>query len=137
MSESSGLSGGKTTSSQEVGKEEEIELEEGAKVDIKKLVSIVPPPSSLFSRQRSGIREKRLRLKYDPNVREGEIKISSVLAREMGVKEYIEITVAGRKRFRLKAIIVDELDANYVSVNPDQMKHLGISDNSICTIRPI
>ncbi len=126
-----------TSSSKEIGEDIEKDVKEDTKIDIKKLVSIVPPPSTLFSRQKSGAREKRLRLKYDSSVREGEAKVSSVLAREIGIKEYIEITVAGRKKFKLKTVIVNGLDANYVNVNPDQMKHLGISDNSICTIRSV
>uniref|UniRef100_A0A7J3JNG7 Uncharacterized protein n=1 Tax=Ignisphaera aggregans TaxID=334771 RepID=A0A7J3JNG7_9CREN len=131
---------GENTMSSEQGVEEKEEIKKGeegeTKIDVKKLVSIIPPPATLFSKQKSGVREKRLRLKYDSSVKEGEAKVSSMLAREMGIKDYIEVTVAGRKRIRLKVVIVDELDANYVNVNPDQMKHLGVSDNSICTIRP-
>jgi len=114
--------------------EEDIKEE---KIDVKKLVSIVPPPSSLFSKQRQGVKEKRLRLKYDSNAKEGEARISIVLAKELGVKDYVEVTVAGKKRFRLKAIIVEDLDAYHIGVNHDQMRQLGISDNSICTIRPV
>ena len=106
------------------------------KVDIKKLVSIVPPPSSLFSKQRSGVKERRLRLRYDLDAKEGEARISQILARELGIKDYIEVTIAGKKRFKLKAVIIDSIDASYIGVNPEQMKHLGVSDNSICTIRP-
>lgn len=133
MSESPSLSENITPSNQEVEKD----VKEERKIDVKKLVSVVPPPTSLFSRQTSSVKEKRLRLKYDSSVKEGEAKVSSALARELGIKEYIEITVAGKKRFKLKTIVVDGLDTNYVNVNPDQMKRLGIANNSICTIRSI
>lgn len=135
MSESPSLDVDEVDRNREMDREEK-EVEEGIRTDIRKLISVIPPPSLLFSRQRSTVKEKRLRLRYDPSVGEGEIKVSSALAREIGIKDYVEVTVAGKKRFRLKAIVADELDASYVNVNPDQMRHLGISDNSICTVRP-
>lgn len=112
-------------------------IEKQEKVDIKKLLSVVPPPSVLFSKQKQGVREKRIRLRYDQNTGTDEAKISSSLARELGVKEYVEITVTGKKRFRLKAVISNSIPSDTVYINPDPAKRFGISDNSICTIRAV
>ncbi len=113
------------------------DVEKQEKVDIKKLLSVVPPPSVLFSKQKQGTREKRIRLRYDQNIGTDEAKISPSLARELGIKEYVEISVTGKKRFRLKAVISDSIPPDSVYINPDPAKRFGISDNSICTIRAV
>jgi len=112
-------------------------IEKQEKVDIKKLLSVVPPPAALFSKQKQGIREKRIRLRYDQSVKADEAKISSSLARELGIREYVEISVTGKKRFRLKAVISDSIPPDVVYINPEPAKRFGISDNSICTIRAV
>lgn len=112
--------------------------DEQGKVDIKRLVAVVPPPSILFSKERKNVREKRIRLLYDSSLGKDEAKISKVLADELNIKNYLEITVAGKKRFRFKAIIVDTLmDNDAVYVNPETMKMHGVADKSICTIRGV
>ncbi len=106
------------------------------KIDIKKLVAVIPPPTMLFAKQRQiQLREKRIRLRYDPDTPQDQAKISPQLAKELDIKDYLEITVAGRKRFKFRAIIDDAVPYDYVYVNPDLMKQNGIADNSICTIR--
>jgi len=112
-------------------------IEKQEKVDIKKLLSVIPPPATLFSKQKQGSREKRIRLRYDQSVKTDEAKISSSLARELGIKEYVEISVTGKKRFRLKAVISDSIPSDAVYINPEPAKRFGISDNSICTIRAV
>ncbi|MDK6028447.1 hypothetical protein QPL79_03635 [Ignisphaera sp. 4213-co] len=113
------------------------DLDRQEKVDLKKLLAVVPPPSEILSKKKQGIREKRLRLLYDSSVNEDEAKISPSLAKELGIKEFIEITVAGKKRFRLKVRLDDAASSSFVYVNPDLMKRNGIADNSICTIRAL
>lgn len=106
------------------------------KVDVKKLVAVIPPPTMLYARQRqTQVSEKRIRLRYDPDTPADQAKISPRLAKELGIKEYIEVTVAGRKRFRFHAVIDDNVPYDYILVNPDLMRQNGIADNSICTVR--
>ncbi len=112
-------------------------VEKQEKVDIKKLLSVIPPPAALFSKQKQRIREKRIRLRYDQSIRADEAKISSSLARELGIKEYIEISVTGKKRFKLRAVISDSIPPDSVYINPEPAKRFGISDNSICTVRAV
>jgi len=108
---------------------------EQRKVDVKKLLAVIPPPTALAARKQPQLREKRIRLRYSPDVSPDQAKISSRLAKELGISEYIEMTVAGRKRFRFKAIIDDSVPYDYIFVNPDLMRQYGIADNSMCTIR--
>ncbi|MEM0490257.1 MAG: hypothetical protein QXG46_02805 [Ignisphaera sp.] len=109
--------------------------EKQEKTDIKKLLAVVPPPGAIFSKHKKVVKEKRIRLIYDSSIGKDEAKISSGLAKELGVKDFIEISVAGRRRFRFKAIIVDDVSGDVVYVNPELMKMHGIADKSICTIR--
>jgi len=106
------------------------------KIDVKKLIAVIPPPAMLYSRQRqTQISEKRIRLRYDPDTPADQAKISPRLAKELGIKEYVEVTVAGRKRFRFRAVIDDNVSYDCILVNPDLMRQNGIADNSICTVR--
>lgn len=106
------------------------------KIDVKKLIAVIPPPTMLYSRQRqTQISEKRIRLRYDPDTPADQAKISPRLAKELGIKEYVEVTVAGRKRFRFRAVIDDNVSYDCILVNPDLMRQNGIADNSICTVR--
>lgn len=110
-------------------------VEREEKVDIKKLVAVVPPPTVLFGREKKVLKEKRIRLSYDTSIGKDEAKVSKALAEELNIRNFLEITVAGKKRFKFKAIIVDSLPNDIVYVNPEVMKVHGVADKSICTIR--
>ncbi|MEM1542082.1 MAG: hypothetical protein QW101_03340 [Ignisphaera sp.] len=109
--------------------------EKQEKTDIKKLLAVVPPPSAILSKNRKVVKEKRIRLVYDSSIGKDEAKIPSGLAKELGVKDFIEISIAGRKRFRFRALIADDVSGDVVHVNPELMKIHGVADKSICTIR--
>ncbi|BAA80645.2 conserved hypothetical protein [Aeropyrum pernix K1] len=104
------------------------------KAPISRLVEMVPSASSLREERRP--REKRIRLRYDPRLKPEEARISPSLAKELGIEDFLEITVAHRHRFAFKAIIDEEAEPNRVYVNPDLMEEHGIADNSIATVRP-
>lgn len=106
------------------------------KVDIKKLVSIIPPASELKRKQKV-LREKRIRIKYDETLAENTAKVPKDLAEALGIKEgdTIEIVVAGKKKFLFKAIIIDETGTNYVYCYPEELREKGVADNSIATLR--
>jgi hypothetical protein len=123
--------------SEKVGEEPQEEERTQEKVDLKKLLAVIPPPSEVLSKKRQGVREKRIRLLYDNNISEEEARISPILARELGVKEYVEVSVAGKKRFRFKVLIDENAPLDYVYVNSELMKRNGIANNSICTIRVV
>jgi len=105
------------------------------KLDVKKLVAIIPPPTMLRARKQPQIREKRIRLRYSEELPQDQAKICSRLAKELGIEEVVEITVAGKKRFRFKVVIDDTVPYDYIIVNAELMRRYGVADNSMCTIR--
>lgn len=111
------------------------ESQESGKVDIKKLIAVVPPPSVLFAKQKRVVKEKRIRILYDPSVGEEEAKISKTLAEELGISHFLEVSVTGKKRFKFKAVVVDSIPNDVVLVNPEVMMNNGVANNSICTVR--
>lgn len=104
------------------------------KVDVKNALTLIPPASSLKVREKK-LAEKRIRLKYDYSLKPEEAKVNDKLAKELGITDKLEIVVAGRHRFAMKAIIDEEVEYNRVHVNPDLMEEHGIADNSIATVR--
>ncbi len=115
----------------------ESEVKTERRIDVKKLLTVVPPPAMLFAEKAKPkqLHEKRIRLRYSNDVSPEEAKICSKLAKELGIENALEITVAGKKRFRFRAVIDDSVPYDYVYVNPDLMKQHGVADNSMCTIR--
>lgn len=106
------------------------------KIDIAKLVSIIPPASELRKKEEK-VREKRIRIKWDETLPKGIAKLSKSLADLLGIKEgdFVEIVVAGRHRFLFKATIISEGNINEVYCNPEELKEKGVADNSIATLR--
>jgi len=119
---------------EKMGEEEEVKSVK--RVDVSKLVSIIPPPSEL-KREEKRITEKRIRIRYDESLQEDQAKLSKELAKFLGISEddQVEIVVAGRKKFVFKPIVVDELDPNTVMCYPEKLRESGVADNSIATIR--
>ena len=103
------------------------------KIDIKALVAIIPPASARKTEKR--LREKRIRLRYNDSVKPGHAIINEDLAKTLDITEYIEVTVAGRKRFKLKVTFNPDVPVNEVWCNPEELRERGIADNSIATVR--
>lgn len=114
---------------EEQGKEER-------KVDISKLVSIIPPASELFKKERK-LSEKRIRIRFDSSLSPDIAKVPSALAKLLDIKDKdaVEIVVAGRKKFRLQAAVFESQEENVVFVPPAEFEKNGVADNSIATIR--
>ncbi len=85
-------------------------------------------------------RERRLRLRHKDDIMEGWCKINPETAKELGIETEVEIVVkggggAGPKRFVLKAIGDSNVPRNEVWANAEQLKSMGIADNTIATVR--
>lgn len=106
------------------------------KVDIEKLVSIIPPASELFKKEKK-LSEKRVRIRYDNSLPGELVKVPSALAKLLDIRENdsVEIVVAGKKKFRYKAILYESQEDNVVYANPSELEKHGVADNSIATIR--
>ncbi|MDP8003405.1 MAG: hypothetical protein ACP5I6_04165 [Caldisphaera sp.] len=107
------------------------------KADISKALSVIPPATSLKGKGKK-ISEKRIRISYDSSLEKGEAKISKKLAQDLGIQKELELVIAGKKKFVMKAVIDEGIkDDNKVFANPDEMKDEGIADNSIATVRAV
>jgi len=106
---------------------------EKKKMDIKMLVSIIPPATS--ERKSKILLEKRVRARRRDDVKKGECKINPKLASTLNISDYMDLIVAGKKRLVLKVILLDSVPENEVWCNLEELREQGIADNSIVTIR--
>lgn len=112
-------------------KEEEVYPQK--KMDVKTLVAIVPPASSLFSKQRI-LQEKRIRVRYG-DIEENQIKINPQLASQLGITDKAVLVIAGKKRFAMNVLIDESVPMDVVIANSQLMKDNGVADNSVATLR--
>ncbi|BFH73402.1 hypothetical protein SJAV_13460 [Sulfurisphaera javensis] len=109
------------------------EKEEEKKIDVKSLVNIIPPASSL-KKSKAPPKEKRVKMRKRPDVDQGIILISNKLANELGITEEVEVSVKGR-RAKFKVIIQDGLPETEIYGNEADMIKLGLEDNSTVSVR--
>ena len=107
------------------------------KKDIKALVAVIPPATQLLGRKEKKLAEKRIRVRRKPNIKPEYAYINPQLAKELGVKEYLEIVIARRHRYAFKAILDENVPVNEVWCNEDLLREDGVADNSIATARRI
>lgn len=107
-----------------------------SKIEISKLLAVVPPASELKKKETS-IKEKRIRVQHDPSVDPSKLKIPSELAKLLGVKDgdTVELVVAGKKKFTYTAQVFESNDLNVVIAHPDELVKNGVANNSIATVR--
>ncbi len=90
--------------------------------------------------ERDRPREKRIRIRRVGAIDKGMAKINGRLATETGLKDMVEVIVAGgssrERRFVLSLIIDDSVPDNELWCNDLFLKEQGVADNSIVTIRP-
>ncbi|MDT7860746.1 MAG: hypothetical protein RRA45_00780 [Saccharolobus sp.] len=109
------------------------EEKEEKKIDIKTLVSIIPPASTLKG-SKAPPKEKRVKIRKRTDVDKGYAIISSKLAKELSISDMLEVSVKG-KRLKLKAILQEGVPELEIWANPEDMVTLGIEDNSTITVR--
>jgi len=106
------------------------------KIDIRSALSLIPPASQVLGRQKKQ-RERRVRLRFHNELKEGIAKVNPELLKEIGEAEYIEVVVAHRHRFRYRVELDENVPPNEIWVNGEKLPEYGISDNSIATVRAI
>jgi len=106
----------------------------GKKRDISKLLAVIPPAEEFRGRKQAKLKEKRIRIRLDPDIPEDKALVHPSLAKELDIKDKLVMSVSG-KRFVFTAIIDESAPQNQVVVNEEVMKEHGIADNSLVTIR--
>lgn len=108
---------------------------EKSKVDLSKLLAIIPPATELKG-EKKVLQERRVRIRFDRNLTNPLAKIPVHIANELGVKngDLVEIVVAGKRKAVLTAEVIESRET-FVIVYPADLEKQGVADNSIVTIR--
>lgn len=116
-------------------KSEAPEHQEKPKIDVSKLLAIIPPATELRGKKRA-LQERRIKIKFDKNLTKPIARIPAHIASELSIKhgDLVEIVIAGKKKAVFTAEILDSPD-NIVLVYPADLEKQGVADNSIATIR--
>ena len=109
------------------------EKEEEKKENIKNVLSLIPPASALKGEKKE-LKEKRVKLRKKPEVDKGVIIVPEKTAKELGIKDEVEVSVKGRRHV-FKAITLDKIPEYEVWGNPEDLAVMGLEDNSTVTIR--
>ncbi|MDP7976722.1 MAG: hypothetical protein ACP5T5_05135 [Thermoprotei archaeon] len=79
--------------------------------------------------------ERRMRVKKNDSVKEGQAKINPQTATQLKIVDSLEVVVAGKRKLVLKALTGADVPASEIWACPDDMTKSGVADNSIATIR--
>jgi bifunctional DNA-binding transcriptional regulator/antitoxin component of YhaV-PrlF toxin-antitoxin module len=116
-------------------KKEPVEESKPGKVDISRLLAIVPSVAELRE-EKKVLQEKRIRIRFDRSLVKPVAIVPTSIARELDIKtgDAVEIVVAGKKKAVFTAQVEDRGE-NVVIVYPAELEKQGVADNSIATIR--
>ena len=104
------------------------------KRDIRAILQMIPPASQLFGEEKK-VRERRVRMKFHDELKEGIAKMNPQLAKELGIQDKVEVVVAHRHRYVFNVSLDEEVPVNEIWVNGEKLREDGVADNSIVTIR--
>ena len=118
-------------------KKEPVEESKPGKVDISRLLAIVPSAAELRE-EKKVLQEKRIRIRFDRSLVKPVAIVPASIARELDIKtgDAVEIVVAGKKKAVFTAQVEDRGE-NVVIVYPAELEKQGVADNSIATIRKV
>ncbi|AKG39182.1 MAG: hypothetical protein ACP5II_05690 [Infirmifilum sp.] len=80
-------------------------------------------------------KERRLRIRRKDEVPEGKAYMNPSTMAELGITSEIEVVIAGKKKLHFSSQTFDKVPPNEVWCNTDELKTLGVADNTIATIR--
>jgi antitoxin component of MazEF toxin-antitoxin module len=125
--------------SEKAPKSEEVNKE--AKIDVSKLVAIIPPASEIMGKKKGyGVPEKRVRIRFDRELDKPVARIPSSIAQLIAVKsgDVVEVVVSGKKKAVFTAEVYEAKPGEeVVYVHPADLEKQGVADNSVATIRKV
>ncbi len=104
------------------------------KRDIRAILQMIPPASQLFGEEKR-VKERRIRMRFHDELKEGIAKLNPQLAKELDIKDKVEVVVAHRHRFVFNVVLDDQVPVNEIWVNGEKLREEGVADNSIVTVR--
>jgi hypothetical protein len=111
-----------------------------SKIDISKLIAIIPPASEILSKKKESVPEKRIRIRFDRSLNKPVAKVPNTIAQILSVKsgDVVEIVVTGKKKATFMAEVIEAKPGEeIVYVYPSDLEKQGVADNSIATIRKV
>ncbi len=118
------------------------EKKESTEEGVEKPKLIIPPflvPSTFKKEEKKARLERRLRIRRKREVDEGKAMINPELAKELEIKDKVEIVVVGggsrERKYIMLTVLNDKVPKSEVWCNEEEMRRLGIADNTIATIR--
>lgn len=82
-----------------------------------------------------GARERRLRVRRRDEVPRGQARLNPKAMEYLGIKDKVEVVVGGKKRYLFRAFASESVPENEVWCNADELKELGVADNTIAAVR--
>jgi hypothetical protein len=79
--------------------------------------------------------ERRMKVRKKVDVAPDTARINTNTAKELQIKDKLEIVIAGKKKLELTVLPLDDIPPNEVHCNDATLTKAGIADNSIATIR--
>lgn len=96
-------------------------------------------PSGIKGEERKERRERRLRIRRRNDVDEGKAKMNPEVMKELDIADTVEVVLVGggsrERRYVFTVIPSEDVPRNEVWCNEEEMRRLGVADNSIATIR--
>jgi hypothetical protein len=96
-------------------------------------------PDTYIKEERKEVRERRLRVRRRDDVEEGKAMLNPQIASELGIAGKVELVLVGggsrERRYVMDAILNDKVPRGEVWCNANELRRLGIADNSIATVR--
>lgn len=80
-------------------------------------------------------RERRLRLKRKDAVPRGQARMNPKATEYLEIMDVVEVVVGGKRRFRFRVLALDVVPENEIWCNADELRELGIADNTIAAAR--
>lgn len=80
-------------------------------------------------------RERRLRIRRRDEVPRGQARLNPRAIEYLGIKDRVEVVVGGKKRYVFRALASEAVPENEVWCNTDELKELGVADNTVAAVR--
>ncbi|RLE48836.1 MAG: hypothetical protein DRJ18_01105 [Candidatus Methanomethylicota archaeon] len=79
--------------------------------------------------------ERRLRVRRKPEIEPGNAKMNPQMMQELQIADEIEVVISGKRKCILSVRPDGKVPLREVWASAEEMRELGIADNSIATIR--
>jgi len=79
--------------------------------------------------------EKRLRIRQRDDVERGMAKLNPKTMEYLGIRDFVEVVIAGKKRLRFRALALEGVPEGEVWANAQELRERGVADRTIATVR--